>query len=51
LAAVALVAVIIAAIVIATAPSTTTIKLHNVIYRDVNTSASALKELVAENSK
>jgi len=51
LAAVALVAVIIAAIVVITAPSTTTIKLHNVIYKDVNTSASALKELVAENSK
>jgi eukaryotic-like serine/threonine-protein kinase len=50
LAAVALVAVIVAAIVIATAPATTTIKLHNVIYKDVNTSASALKELVAENT-
>jgi eukaryotic-like serine/threonine-protein kinase len=51
LAAVALLAVIVAAIVVITAPSTTTIKLHNVIYRDVSTSASVLKELVAENSK
>jgi eukaryotic-like serine/threonine-protein kinase len=51
LAAVALVAVIILAIIIITAPSRTTIKLHNVIYKDVNTSASALKELVAENSR
>ena len=49
LGALALVAIIVAAIVVATAPSTTTIKLHNVVYRDVGQSAAALKELVAEN--
>jgi serine/threonine protein kinase len=49
LAAVALIAVIVAAVVIATAPATTTIKLHNVVYSNVSQSASALKELVAEN--
>jgi serine/threonine-protein kinase len=49
--AVLLLAVVVVAVIFVTSPASTTIKLHNVIYRDVNQSATALKELVAENTK
>jgi serine/threonine-protein kinase len=44
-------AAIIAGIVIAATPSTTVVKLHKVVYRDVNQAASSLRELVAENTQ
>ena len=46
----ALVAGVVAAIV-ATAPSTTRVTLRNVVYSDVQHTASALKQLVSENTK
>jgi serine/threonine-protein kinase len=49
--AVLLLAVVVVAVIFVTSPASTTIKLHNVIYKDVNQSATALKELVAENTK
>jgi beta-lactam-binding protein with PASTA domain len=49
--AVLLLAVIVAAVIFLTSPASTTIKVRNVIYKDVNQSATALKELVAENTK
>jgi eukaryotic-like serine/threonine-protein kinase len=44
-------AVAVAAIVVATAPGTTRITLRNVVYHDVKESASALQQLVSENTK
>ena len=44
-------AVAIVAIVIATAPSTTKVTLRHVVYSDVQQAASALKQLVSENTK
>jgi serine/threonine-protein kinase len=49
--AVLLLAVVVVAVIFIASPPSTTIKVHNVIYRDVNQSATALKELVAENTK
>jgi len=43
--------VVVAAALFITSPANTTIKVHNVIYKDVSQSATALKELVAENTK
>jgi serine/threonine-protein kinase len=43
--------VAIVAIVIATAPSSTQIRLRNVVYSDVQQASSALKQLVSENTK
>jgi serine/threonine-protein kinase len=42
---------VIVAIVLLTAPGPTKITLRNVVYRDVNQSAEALRELVAENTQ
>jgi serine/threonine-protein kinase len=41
----------IAAIVVLSAPATTTIKLRNVVYEDAKESAEALKQLVEQNTK
>ena len=41
----------IAAIVIVTAPSQTKVKLHNVVYSEVQHASQALQELVSENTK
>jgi eukaryotic-like serine/threonine-protein kinase len=49
--AVLLLAVVVVAVIFITSPASTTIKVHNVIYKNVNQSATALKELVAENTK
>jgi eukaryotic-like serine/threonine-protein kinase len=49
--AVLLLAVVVVAVIFIASPTSTTIKVHNVIYRDVSQSATALKELVAENTK
>jgi serine/threonine protein kinase len=46
-----LVVVAIVGIVVATAPSSTKITLRNVVYHDVRESASALQQLVSENTK
>jgi eukaryotic-like serine/threonine-protein kinase len=43
--------VVIVAVVIATAPSPTKVVLRNVVYSDVQQAASALKQLVSENTK
>jgi serine/threonine-protein kinase len=43
--------VVIVAAVVATAPSTTKVVLRNVVYSDVQQAASALKQLVAENTR
>jgi eukaryotic-like serine/threonine-protein kinase len=43
--------VAIVAIVVATAPSSTQIRLRNVVYSDVQQASSALKQLVSENTK
>jgi beta-lactam-binding protein with PASTA domain len=44
-------AVVIVATVIATTPTPTKIVLRNVVYSDVHEASSALKQLVAENTK
>jgi serine/threonine protein kinase len=49
--AVLLLAVVVVAVIFIASPPSTTIKVHNVIYKNVNQSATALKELVAENTK
>jgi serine/threonine-protein kinase len=49
--AVLLLVVVVAGVIFLTSPASTTIKVHNVIYKDVSQSATALKELVAENTK
>jgi serine/threonine protein kinase len=46
-----LLALVIVAVILLTTPPTTVVRLHNVVYRDVHTSAQALRELVAENTK
>jgi hypothetical protein len=43
--------VAIVAVVIATAPAPTKVVLRNVVYSDVQQASSALKQLVAENTK
>ncbi|HEX4484190.1 MAG TPA: protein kinase [Solirubrobacteraceae bacterium] len=43
--------VVIVAVVIATAPAPTKVVLRNVVYSDVQQAASALKQLVSENTK
>jgi serine/threonine protein kinase len=43
--------VVIVAVVIATAPAPTKVVLRNVVYTDVQQASSALKQLVAENTK
>lgn len=50
LAVLALVIAVVAVVVI-TAPSTTKVTLRNVVYSDVQQASSALKQLVAENTK
>jgi serine/threonine protein kinase len=45
------IAVVIVAVVIATSPTPTKIVLRNVVYSDVHEASSALKQLVAENTK
>jgi serine/threonine-protein kinase len=44
-------AVIVVAVIFATAPASTTIRLHNVVRKDVNQAANSLQELVSENTK
>jgi serine/threonine-protein kinase len=44
-------ALVIVAIVVITAPAPTQVKLRNVVYSDVQQAASALKQLVSENTK
>jgi serine/threonine-protein kinase len=44
-------ALVIVAIVFITAPAPTQVKLRNVVYSDVQQAASALKQLVSENTK
>jgi eukaryotic-like serine/threonine-protein kinase len=44
-------ALVIVAVVVITAPATTQVKLRNVVYSDVQQAASALKQLVSENTK
>jgi serine/threonine protein kinase len=44
-------AVVIVAVVLATAPAPTKVVLRNVVYSDVQQAASALKQLVSENTK
>lgn len=41
----------IAVIVVLSAPAPTTIKLRDVMYKDVQESAESLKQLVSENTK
>jgi len=41
----------IAAAIVATAPGPTRVVLRNVVYSDVEHTASALKQLVSENTK
>jgi serine/threonine-protein kinase len=45
------IAVVIAVAVVATAPAPTKVVLRNVVYEDVQQASSALKQLVAENTK
>jgi biopolymer transport protein ExbD len=45
------VALVIVAIVVLTAPAQTKVVLRNVVYPDVQQTASALKQLIAENTK
>ena len=45
------IAVVIVVAVIATAPAPTKVVLRNVVYSDVQQASSALKQLVAENTK
>jgi hypothetical protein len=49
--AVLVLAAIIAGVVVLATPGTTVIKLHNVMYHDINQAASSLRELVAENTQ
>jgi serine/threonine-protein kinase len=44
-------ALVIVAIVVITAPATTQVRLRTVVYSDVQQAASALKQLVSENTK
>jgi hypothetical protein len=44
-------AAVIVAVVVATAPAPTRVVLRNVVYSDVQQAASALKQLVSENTK
>jgi serine/threonine protein kinase len=44
-------AVIVVAVIFATSPASTTIRIHNVVHKDVNQAATSLQELVAENTK
>jgi serine/threonine protein kinase len=44
-------ALVIVAVVVITAPAPTQVKLRNVVYSDVQQAASALKQLVSENTK
>jgi serine/threonine protein kinase len=44
-------AAVIAAVVLVTTPTQTTVKLRNVVYSNVQQTASALKQLVSENTK
>jgi eukaryotic-like serine/threonine-protein kinase len=46
-----LVVVAIVAVVVITAPSSTQVKLRNVVYSDVQEASAALKQLVAENTQ
>jgi hypothetical protein len=43
--------VVVVAVVLATAPPPTKVVLRNVVYSDVQQAASALKQLVSENTK
>jgi peptidoglycan/LPS O-acetylase OafA/YrhL len=43
--------VVIVIVVVATAPAPTKVVLRNVVYTDVQQASSALKQLVAENTK
>ena len=45
------VALVVVAIVVLTAPAPTKVVLRNVVYSDVQQTASALKQLIAENTK
>jgi eukaryotic-like serine/threonine-protein kinase len=45
------VVVVVVAVVVATAPAPTKVVLRNVVYSDVQQAASALKQLVSENTK
>jgi hypothetical protein len=51
LAALLVLAVAVAVIVVVTAPAPTKVTLRNVVYSDVQQAASALKQLVSENTK
>jgi len=44
-------AVVVAAVLFATTPPSTTIRIHNVIHKDVGQAATSLQELVSENTK
>jgi uncharacterized membrane protein YjgN (DUF898 family) len=44
-------ALVVVAVVLATAPSPTRVVLRNVVYSDLQHTAGALKQLVAENTK
>ncbi len=44
-------ALVVVAVVVITAPAPTQVKLRNVVYSDVQQAASALKQLVSENTK
>ncbi len=44
-------AVAVAAVLFATTPPATTIRIHNVVHKDVSKAATSLQELVSENTK
>jgi serine/threonine protein kinase len=44
-------AVTVAAVLFATTPPATTIRIHNVVHKDVSKAATSLQELVSENTK
>ena len=44
-------ALVVVAVLLATAPTQTKITLRNVVYNDVKQSAEALKQLVSQNSR
>ncbi len=44
-------AVVVVAVIFITSPASTTIRIHNVVHKDVNQAASSLSELVSENTK
>jgi eukaryotic-like serine/threonine-protein kinase len=46
-----LLVVVVAAVLFATTPASTTIRIHNVIHKDVGQAATSLQELVSENTK